>query len=110
MSRMLLIDFDADHARRLVERFRTKNWGAEWVGDIEGAVRLLRSGAQYDLMLLDVSPHRVDWASIVRQLQHASIQPDHPFWCRILCISRTPKPAEFVLTIESLGCRYAFEG
>jgi len=109
MNRVLLIDTDEGHARALTERLRSRNLTVERVTRVEEAVRLLRSGFLYDLVILDVSQHRQDWLAMIRQLQHASIQSGHPFWCRILCLSRRLTPADFVLKIERIGCRYVFE-
>ena len=107
--RVLLLDSDAAHAARLItEVLHPQHLAVNHVRSSEEAiVKLQHHTLYYALVVINVSANGPPWLKVLQNLQHACQRVNGQTDSLFLCVSETPKEAEFILRIEQTGARYA---
>jgi CheY-like chemotaxis protein len=107
--RVLLLDSDAAHAARLItEVLHPQHLTVNHVRSLEEAiVKLQHHTLYYALVVINVSANGPPWLKVLQNLQHACQRVNGQTASLFLCVSETPKEAEFILRIEQTGARYA---
>src|ERR1022692_3511101 len=95
----LLLDSDVAHAERLITQVLAPQ---------NVAVEHVRS-SEYALVIVNVSANGPPWHRILQRLEHACQRVNGRATSLFLCVSETPKETGFILRIEQMGARYAYE-
>jgi hypothetical protein len=107
----LLLDSDVAHAERLITQvLAPQNVAVEHVRSSEEAlVKLKHRMRYYALVIVNVSANGPPWHRILQRLEHACQRVNGRATSLFLCVSETPKETGFILRIEQMGARYAYE-
>jgi hypothetical protein len=110
MTRVLLIDENADHARQLGSELAQRQLTVVREADVVDAVRNLRKSAiVYDFVILIMADRSRPWLRALHGLQQAGQQKGFFELPLFLCVSRLHLACEFQVQIERMGARYVFE-
>lgn len=109
--RALLFDSDAAHAEKLIAQvLQPQNLVVEHVRGLEEALVKLQHRIHYfALVIINVSANGPAWHRILQKLQHVCQRANGQTATLFLCVSETRKETDFILRIEQLGARYAYE-
>lgn len=105
---VLLVDTDALHAQRLIDRLRPKNLRATWVRTIaEALIQLREPNSFLQIIILNVSGPLEPSLKALDQLKAACYRGNSkPLF---LCISKLRREPQFQLAVERRGARYVHE-
>ena len=111
MTRVLLIDENADHAQQLGLVLAQRGLTVVRAADIEESIRNLRKpGLIYDLVILIMADRSRPWLKVLHKFQQACLQAAFLETPLFLCVAKLQFGPEFQLQIEQRGARYVFEG
>ena len=109
-AKVLLLDFDHQHAVALADRLRSRSLHVDVYADSEAAIaQLRRSAPEYEVVIINVSIHSVPWLKTLQKLNEASRRSGAQQRPLLLCVSMNQQQPEFVLQIERTGARYVRE-
>lgn len=109
-DRVLLIDYDESHARRLVEYLHLHGFLVDLsVGVVDATLRLKRHSAQYEIVILNVSDSSQPWLRSLHTLDEASRNSTFGVCPLFLCVSTVRREPLFELQIEQMGARLVYE-
>lgn len=109
-SKVLLIDQDGPHAEHLVKLLRSRGLSVEECGTVsEATIRLKQPGAEYELVIVNVSDASQPWLQALDTLHEASSQASLGLGPRFLCVSTVTRGPWFELQIEQHGGRFVYE-
>jgi hypothetical protein len=109
-QRILLIDSDEAHGRRLLEFLADRRLGVELLRTVQAAIgRLKQKGYQCDLVIMNVSDGSQPWLRRLEMLQEAVHECMTPAGPLVLCVSNAKRDHLFELEIERRGGRLVYE-
>lgn len=109
-ARIVLLDFDNQHATALTERLRSHNLSVDVYVDPEAAIAQLRENdSEYEVVIINVSSRSVPWLKTLQKLDQACRRSGVRKQPLVLCVSRVQQQPELVLQIERTGARYVRE-
>ncbi len=110
MTRVLLIDDNADHAEQAGIILARRGLAVTRVTNIADAIDRLQAGARtWEIVMLVVDDLARPWTTLLNSLQEAAWQRAMPEVPLFLCVSKRDLGADFQLRIERMGAHYACE-
>jgi hypothetical protein len=109
-SAVLLADHDGMHAQQIIQSLRARGIGVDFCVRLQHAAnRLKRIGAEYEVVIVNISDISQPWLSLLRLLRESSIQSGVKIEPQLLCVSTILYDAHFELQIERMRGRLVYE-
>jgi DNA-binding response OmpR family regulator len=111
MINLLLIDRDPEHAEQVGIILARHGLAVTRVAEIADAIKSLKARARtWEIVMLVIGDHSRPWFTVLHNLQEAAWQGAMPEVPLFLCVSKQDLGIDFLLRIERMGARYAYEG
>ena len=107
---VLLIDYDAIHAKQIIEHLISRCHSVELFANVQAAAKRLRQNdGEYELIIVNISDGSQPWLRLLRYLLESSIHPGVAVGPSLLCVSTSEYDELFELQIEQLRGRLIYE-